>query len=164
MLRRAADPRVAAQARSYFKQHETIHVHGVGSPRVRAIERELFEKVSDAWTADDAPRLCQILVTDSFLESKSIGFHLLKRYDGSFDRPLLDAAYGVAASLLGDREDLIHKAAGWLLREAGRTDSPRLETFLLTHGPRVPRTTLRYAIKRMPERKRRRILAATRPG
>jgi 3-methyladenine DNA glycosylase AlkD len=74
----------------------------------------------------------------------------------------LDAAYGVAASLLGDREDLIHKAAGWLLREAGKTDSIKLETFLLTHGPKVPRTTLRYAIERMPEKKRRRILAATR--
>ena len=60
----------------------------------------------------------------------------------------LDAAYRVVARLLSDGEDLIHKASGWLLREAGKTDPARLERFLLEHGPRVPRTTLRYAIER----------------
>jgi 3-methyladenine DNA glycosylase AlkD len=76
----------------------------------------------------------------------------------------LDIAYGVAAALLGDPEDLIHKAVGWLLRECGKTDDRRLEAFLLAHGPRVPRTTLRYAIERFPDRRRKRLLAATRPA
>jgi len=74
----------------------------------------------------------------------------------------LDEAYRVVGWLLGDREDLMHKAMGWLLREAGKTDAARLERFLLDHGAAVPRTTLRYAIERFPAAERRRLLAATR--
>jgi 3-methyladenine DNA glycosylase AlkD len=74
----------------------------------------------------------------------------------------LGAVYRIARRLLGDDEDLIHKATGWLLREAGKTDAKRLKAFLLAHGSRVPRTTLRYAIERFPERDRLRILRATR--
>jgi 3-methyladenine DNA glycosylase AlkD len=74
----------------------------------------------------------------------------------------LDAAYRVVESLLGDPEDLLHKATGWLLREAGKTDVPRLERFLLRHGAAVPRTTLRYAIERFPAARRKRLLEATR--
>jgi len=76
----------------------------------------------------------------------------------------LDAAYRVAAALLGDAEDLMHKAVGWLLRECGKTDPLRLESFLLAHGPRIPRTALRYAVERFPEAQRRRILLLTRTG
>jgi len=74
----------------------------------------------------------------------------------------LDAAYGVVRALAADREDMVHKACGWLLREAGKTDMKRLERFLLRHGPRLPRTTVRYAIERMPPARRRRLLVTTR--
>jgi 3-methyladenine DNA glycosylase AlkD len=74
----------------------------------------------------------------------------------------LDLAYAVAARLHADREDLIQKAVGWMLREAGKTDMGRLKRYLLANGPRIPRTTLRYAIERFPETKRRSILARTR--
>jgi len=73
----------------------------------------------------------------------------------------LDEAYRVAAALREDREDLIHKATGWLLREAGKTDPARLERFLLAQGPRLPRTALRYAIERFPAARRRRLLVQT---
>jgi 3-methyladenine DNA glycosylase AlkD len=74
----------------------------------------------------------------------------------------LDTAYRLAASLAGAEEDLMHKACGWLLREAGRADAPRLEQFLLAEGRGLPRTTVRYAIERFPEARRRKILARTR--
>ncbi|MFQ6114369.1 MAG: DNA alkylation repair protein, partial [bacterium] len=73
----------------------------------------------------------------------------------------LDTAYEIANSLFNDGEDLIHKATGWLLREAGKTDPNRLEAFLLKHGSRIPRTALRYAIERLPEEKRKQILIET---
>jgi len=73
----------------------------------------------------------------------------------------LDVAYKVARTLHGDREDLIQKAVGWLLREAGKTDPARLEQYLRRHGPSIPRTTVRYAIERMPDAKRKHMLAIT---
>jgi 3-methyladenine DNA glycosylase AlkD len=74
----------------------------------------------------------------------------------------LDLAYELAAAHFPDPEDLIHKATGWLLREAGKTDADRLRRFLLRHGPAVPRTTLRYAIERFPAAERARLLRTTR--
>ncbi len=74
----------------------------------------------------------------------------------------LDEAYGNALRLFSSRDDLVQKAAGWLLREAGKTDMERLARFLLRHGPSIPRTSLRYAIERFPAERRRQLLAATR--
>lgn len=74
---------------------------------------------------------------------------------------LLDESYQVAESLFRYPEDLIHKATGWLLREAGKTDPARLERFLLESGPKIPRTALRYAIERFPAAKRKWILVST---
>jgi 3-methyladenine DNA glycosylase AlkD len=76
----------------------------------------------------------------------------------------LDVGYDVARTLHPDREDLIQKAVGWMLREAGKLDSPRLERYLRKNGSTIPRTTLRYAIERMPEARRRAILESTREG
>jgi len=73
----------------------------------------------------------------------------------------LDDVYAVSRRLFPADDDLIEKANGWLLREAGKTDMPRLEAFLLRHGPKIPRTTVRYAIERFPEEKRKRILEKT---
>ena len=73
----------------------------------------------------------------------------------------LDLAYEIARRLHADEEDLIQKAVGWMLREAGKIDRPRLERYLRANGRDIPRTTLRYAIERFPERKRRALLAVT---
>ena len=77
-------------------------------------------------------------------------------------REHLGAIYEICASLFPVEDDLIHKANGWLLREAGKSDPGRLERFLLRHGPAIPRTTLRYAIERFPGARRKELLDATR--
>jgi 3-methyladenine DNA glycosylase AlkD len=64
----------------------------------------------------------------------------------------------IAELLAGDREDLIHKAVGWMLREVGKKHQPALETFLRRHGKLLPRTALRYAIERFPAEVRRTYL------
>jgi 3-methyladenine DNA glycosylase AlkD len=74
----------------------------------------------------------------------------------------LAEGYATARRLQRDREDLVQKAVGWMLREAGKVDAARLERYLRREGPRTPRTTLRYAIERFPIAKRRGLLATTR--
>ncbi len=71
--------------------------------------------------------------------------------------------YRLAERVLGDPEDLIHKASGWMLREAGkRVDTGELCAFLDEHAARMPRTMLRYAIERLPDDVRRKYLAVRR--
>ncbi len=68
-------------------------------------------------------------------------------------------AYAVAQLLLDDEHDLIHKALGWTLREAGRRSRGKLMAFLKQHYKRLPRTALRYAIEHLPPPQRKRLLA-----
>jgi 3-methyladenine DNA glycosylase AlkD len=74
----------------------------------------------------------------------------------------VDQTYETAKILRADGEDLIQKAVGWALREAGKQDPARLERYLRANGPSIPRTTLRYAIERFTPAKRRALLAVTR--
>ena len=62
--------------------------------------------------------------------------------------------FAIADILLHHPHDLIHKAVGWLLREAGKRDQDALETWLLPRYQTMPRIMLRYAIERLPEEKR----------
>jgi 3-methyladenine DNA glycosylase AlkD len=71
----------------------------------------------------------------------------------------LEDAFGIAELLLGDKHDLIHKAVGWVLREAGKISRSRQLGFVARHYGRIPRTALRYAIEHLEPRDRKKILA-----
>jgi len=64
----------------------------------------------------------------------------------------------VSKLLLKDREDLIHKAVGWMLRETGERDIDTEIEFLNQYYRVMPRTMLRYAIEKFPENERQRYL------
>lgn len=231
MLRNEADPRIAEQSLTYFKDCDRVDFLGIKTPKVREIEGRIYQAVKSAWSLSDALRFADMMIRDKHLEVKGVGILLLSRYARSYDESLLttirgwladghcsnwattDAlstivltallrryphlleslktwtaseslwvrrasavsltplarrgehlgiAYSIAEALLDDSEDLMHKAVGWLLRECGKTDAGRLESFLISQGRRTPRTALRYAIERFPPALRKRILEETR--
>ncbi len=62
----------------------------------------------------------------------------------------LDDTFRIAEILATDPEDLVQKAVGGWIREAGKRDEPRLRDFLDRHAATMPRTALRYAIEQLP--------------
>lgn len=111
-----------------------------------------------AWLADkDRSILYRLVKSPSLWERRIaiIATHYFIR-----EKELQDT-FALSEMLLTDREDLIHKAVGWMLREAGKRDLAALERFLVKHQQQMPRTTLRYAIEKLPEKRRQEYLRGT---
>ncbi|MFO7666609.1 MAG: DNA alkylation repair protein [Desulfobacterales bacterium] len=98
------------------------------------------------------------LVRSANLWERRIGiistFHFIKKKD-------FQDTLECAKLLLNDREDLIHKAVGWMLREIGKLDIDAEEKFLIKYYRQMPRTMLRYAIEKFPEKERLAYLHGT---
>ena len=100
----------------------------------------LFEKPKDI--------LYQLAVSGNLWERR---IAILATFD-FIKKGFYEDALRIIKLVLNDRHDLIHKAAGWMLRETGkRCSQEALEQFLLVNYRKMPRTMLRYAIERLPE-------------
>jgi 3-methyladenine DNA glycosylase AlkD len=91
------------------------------------------------------PSLLFRLALSSLLWERRIGMVASYAFIRARQTPV---AFILAGMLLGDRHDLMHKAAGWMLREAGKRDLRGLKLFLKKHAAVMPRTMLRYAIEK----------------
>ena len=115
---------------------------------------------------------CPTLVGDYLLERDRTVLDELARSESLWERRIAMVSthsfirrgqtadtYRIALILINDRHDLIHKAVGWMLREAGkRVSEPELLAFLDQHATALPRTALRYAIERLDPDVRRHYL------
>ena len=70
----------------------------------------------------------------------------------------LDDTYALAEKMMGHKHDLMHKAIGWMLREAGKRDVERLRLFVEKHRLEMPRTMLRYAIEKFSPDERKHFM------
>ena len=102
----------------------------------------------------DKRPLHELSVSDTLWERRIAimsTFHFIKHEE-------FDDTLKIAEILLDDKEDLIHKAVGWMLREIGKRNINTEEKFLNEFFKQMPRTMLRYAIEKFPEPKRQRYL------
>jgi 3-methyladenine DNA glycosylase AlkD len=226
-----ARPAGEFNAQRYFRGDHKLKFYNVGTTPMRLFARSIYKENRDRWSIEDAMRLADDLITDPYLETKSVGIEVLALYRRAFTPELLahwkrwladnhspnwattdsicgvligpllvdypelaermrvwsrdrnmwvrrasivgliplvrkglglTVAYDIARTLHSDKEDLIQKAVGWTLREAGKIDSRQLEQYLRSEGPIIPRITVRYAIERFPIAKRLALLKATR--
>jgi 3-methyladenine DNA glycosylase AlkD len=107
--------------------------------------------VDDSMRMDVSDKLTE-LVSSTNLWHRRVAIlctWLLNRNGHTFE------TFRLAKLLLSDPEDLIHKATGWMLREAGKKDLNGLRLFLENHSTVMPRTMLRYSIERLEPDERR---------
>ena len=115
-------------------------------------------RISGAYLMDKDKSLLYKLAESKNIWDKRIAvlsaFHFIKNN-------FFDDALCLAQKLLEDKHDLIHKAVGWMLREIGNRDINTEEGFLEKNYKKMPRTMLRYAIEKFPEKKRLGYLKGT---
>lgn len=113
------------------------------------------EHIVGAYLRDgDKKPLYKLAVSDMLWERRisiTSTFHFIKHNEFA-------DTLKIAEILLGDKEDLIQKAVGWMLREIGKRNIEIEEKFLKKYYRQMPRTMLRYAIEKFPEPQRQRYL------
>jgi len=113
------------------------------------------EKIIGAYLLDKNKQVLFKLAKSKNLWEKRISimstFHFIRNN-------FYDTTLEIADVLLKDEHDLIHKAAGWMLREIGNRNIAEEEKFLKKRYKTMPRTMLRYAIEKFPEQKRQAYL------
>ena len=72
--------------------------------------------------------------------------------------------FKIAEILVNDKEDLVHKATGWMLRFAGTKDKPGLLSFLDKYAATMPRTLLRYSIEHFDKKQKEKYMNMKKAG
>ena len=134
-----------------FYLNHTAHINNwdlVDSSAHKIVGEYLFYQ-------DDDQILFQLALSESLWERRiavMATHYFIKR--GKFDTTLK-----LSKMLLNDKNDLIHKIVGWMLREIGNIDVQTEMNFLDEYYHVMPRTMLRYAIEKFPEEKRQQYLS-----
>lgn len=102
-------------------------------------------RIVGEWLKDKPKDILYKLAVSKNIWQKRIA--IISTFTFIYDNQLSDT-FKIAEILLNDKHDLIHKAVGWMLREAGKRDEKLLKKFLDKHCKKMPRTMLRYSIEK----------------
>ena len=136
--RRTTDARKQDLFDLYLRRHDAIDTWDlVDRSAIWVIGEHLRDRPRDildelAASPDPNRRRTAILATFAFIR-----------------RDDLDDAMRIAETLVDDQRDTVAKAVGWMLREVGKRDEPRMRAFLDRHAATMPRVALRYAIEKL---------------
>ena len=169
-LARMARPAGDFDARRYFRGAGDLAFYNVGTSAMRALARSIHSVHRRRWSIDEAIAFADALITDRHLEVKSVGIELVARYRRDFKPRLLhvwkrwlaenhSANWATTDAICGSLIGPLIVRYPWL--------GPRMRAWardgnMWVRRASIPRTTLRYAIERFPEQKRRALLTATR--
>ena len=133
--------------KSYFKNIEYINNWDL-------VDLSAYKILGDFFFEKDKKELEALLYSDSIWEKR---IAMVSTY-GFIQKGDTKTTFKYARILLGEEHDLIHKAVGWMLREAGKKDKKALIDFIEKNYKKMPRTTLRYSIERFNLNERKRFL------
>lgn len=133
-----------------FYLNHTVHINNWD-----LVDLSCYEIIG-AWLLDkDRTLLYQLAEKGKTIWEQRIGIVSTMKFIRNGET---DDTFRIADILLHHPHDLIQKATGWLLREAGKKDIGKLKEYLSTRYQTMPRTTLRYAIEKFPEEERKAYL------
>lgn len=149
---RARDRKATAEQRRelfdlYLRRHDRINTWDL-------VDRSAIHVVGDYLADKPRDMLDRLAASGQPMERRTAmlsTFAFIRRGE-------LDDAYRIAETLVHDPEDLVAKAVGWMLREAGKRDAKRHAAFLDEHAATMPRVMLRHAIEKLDKPKRDRYL------
>ncbi len=133
--------------KSYFKNIKYINNWDL-------VDLSAYKILGDFFFEKDKKELEALLYSDSIWEKR---IAMVSTY-GFIQKGDTKTTFKYARILLGEEHDLIHKAVGWMLREAGKKDKKALIDFIEKNYKKMPRTTLRYSIERFNLNERKRFL------
>ena len=129
----------------YLRRHDRINTWDL-------VDRSAFHVVG-SYLADKPRAVLYKLARSNQMAERRTAMVSTAMFEDTAD------TFKIARMLLGDQDELIHKAAGWMLRVAGDKDRERLLAFLDEHAATMPRAMLRYAIEKLEAKKRAHYLA-----
>ncbi len=132
----------------YIRRHDRIDTWDL-------VDRSAIHVVGEYLVDQPREILHELALSDKPMERRTA---ILSTY-AFIRRDELDDTYRIAETLANDPDELVCKAVGWMLREAGKRDQPRLESFLDAHAATMPRVMLRYSIEKLDKADRDRYLA-----
>jgi 3-methyladenine DNA glycosylase AlkD len=146
-LKRNENKKLVINARFYLKEKAWVNNWDLVDLSAPHVLGPVFYQMPNSFTKNDLIRLSSSKIMWHRRIAILTTFYFIRQNEFRMTKDL-------CRLLLNDKEDLMHKACGWMLREVGKRDMKSLCNFLDSYVSKMPRTMLRYSIEKFPEKLR----------